>query len=85
MTQKSSERLLQFEKQAKTSVSQLKYPVEVRGQADTRNYGSQNSLQNSRTENKREGTLASALENVQRLNEEIKNQSNELKKSTSYV
>ena len=83
VNQKSSDRIIQFEKQAKTSVSQLKYPAEARTPGETRNLGAQSALTNLKNDNKREATLTSTLENVQRLNEEIKNQSSELMKSTS--
>lgn len=96
VTVKNTNRVL-FEKQMKTSVSQLKHPLD-NFQSDPRHLKNsisqdsiitfKNKLKVSKTADKKEqqnSSLSAALENVQRLNEEIKNQSNELKKSTSFA
>ena len=82
----------------KTSVSQLKHPLDGALQSDPKYLkpsASQdniitlkNRLKGGRTAEKREqqaSSLTTALENVQRLNAEIKNQSSELRQNTSFA
>ena len=81
----------------KTSVSQVKHPIESQFQSDPKSLRPSISQDNimtfksklkvNKTAEKKEqnSTLSAALENVQRLNEEIRHQSNELKKSTSFA
>lgn len=95
ITAKNTNRVL-FEKHMKTSVSQVKHPLEGQFQSDPRTLRPSISQDNimtfksklkvNKTEKKEQSsTLTAALENVQRLNEEIRHQSNELKKSTSFA